>query len=119
MGSINTTNPKKDLTVRIFDEFNSIDRQVPAEEYDVVLSYFESVFGAKDAAKSFASALFLVAQNRDIPVLSLLENLQGQDSVRLTATMCYYLNGIRSPATLLGIKSVARPNVWAARDVLQ
>jgi hypothetical protein len=47
-----------------------------------------------------------------------LDQIQDQDQLQLTATLAYYLNGIRSPSTLLGVNSVLTPNYFTARNVL-
>jgi hypothetical protein len=117
MSTVNAINPKVDLTVRVFDEFYEFAVDVPTSEYDVVYSFFLSVFKDALAARNFATSLFLVSQQSGTPVLTLLQEMQGQDDIRVTSTLSYYLNGIRSPSTLLGINTAVTPNVWAARNV--
>jgi len=39
-GSVNYTNRNIDQTVRVFDEFFRYDANVPANEYDIVNSFF-------------------------------------------------------------------------------
>lgn len=118
MGSVNTVNPKVDLTVRIFDRFYQYQTDVPAEEFDLVNSFFLSIFGSKPVAENFTVTLFRVSEESGIPVLSLLAELEGQSQLELTATLAYYLNGLRSPSTLVGINATVTPNFWAARNVL-
>lgn len=118
MASVNTINPKLDLTVRVFDDFYGFSIEVDANEYDAVNSYFESVFSDKQIAKNFTTTLFRVADATQVPVLTILQQLEGQDQITLTSTLCYYLNGLRSPSTLLGINSAVTPNYWTARNVL-
>lgn len=118
MGSVNEPNPRIDPTVRIFDGFYGYETEVDANDYDVVNSYFESVFGTGRAAANFAVSLFRIADETGTPVLTLLQSMQDQDQISLTQTMCYYLNGLRSPSTLLGITSTSTPNFWAARNVM-
>ena len=119
MSTVNYTNPNKDLTVRLFDQFYSYEVDVPANEYDVVFSYFSSVMTTRQAAGSFTMSLFRVAQNTGIPALTLLKEFQGQNGVDLSASLAYYLNSIRSRATLLGVGSTVVPNFYQARNVLQ
>jgi hypothetical protein len=88
-------------------------------EYDIVLSYFRSVFTTTLAAENFATALFRVAEESDTSALTLLQSMEGQNSVQLTITMAYYLNSIRSPATLLGVLQPTVPNFYTARNVRQ
>jgi len=118
MGSVNEVNPRVDTTVRVFDDFYTFSVEVDANEYDVVNSYFKSVFTDNQIARNFTTSLFRVAEQTNQPVLTLLSQIEGQDSITLTNTMCYYLNGIRSPTTLLGVNNPVVPNYWTARNVL-
>jgi hypothetical protein len=119
MSTINEVNPKIDQTVQIFDQFYNYSANVPAMEYDIVLSFFRSVFTTTLAAENFTTALFRVAEESDTPVLTLLQSMEGQNSVQLTISMAYYLNGLRSPATLLGVLQPTTPNFYTARNVRQ
>ena len=118
MSTVNAPNPKVDQTVRVFDEFYVFEMYVPAMEYDVVNSFFKSVFKTAEAAQNFTTALFRVADQTKIPVLTILNQIQDQDQLQLTATLAYYLNGLRSPSTLLGVNSILTPNYFTARNVL-
>lgn len=116
-GSINYSNPKIDQTVKIFDRFYAYEVDVPSLEYDAVHSFFLSIYGTSLAAGNFTVSLFRVAQASGIPVMDLLEQIQGTDQADLNLTLAYYLNNIRSPATLLGINASTTPNYYAARNV--
>ena len=117
-GTVNAPNENVDLTVRIFDGFYSYEQFVSAEEYDVVYSYLKSVFTTDVAAGNFTVALFRIANQTNTPVLTILQSLEGQDSLTLTQTLCYYLNGQRSGSTLLGFGTPVTPNYYTARNVL-
>jgi hypothetical protein len=119
MSTLNEVNPRIDQTVQIFDQFYNYSANVPAMEYDIVLSYFRSVFTTTLAAENFTTALFRVAEESDTSALTLLQSMEGQNSVQLTITMAYYLNSIRSPATLLGVLTPTTPNFYTARNVRQ
>jgi hypothetical protein len=119
MSTINEVNPKIDQTVQIFDQFYNYSANIPAMEYDIVLSYFRSVFTTTLAAENFTTALFRVAEESDTSALTLLQSMEGQNSVQLTISMAYYLNSIRSPATLLGVLQPTTPNFYTARNVRQ
>lgn len=116
--SVNTTNTNLDLTVRIFDDFTGFRLDVPVNEYDVVESFFNKVFGTGDAAAAFANNLFRVAVESNTPVLTLLDQMADLDRIKVTQTLAYYINGTRSPSTLLGVNSAVTPTVWAARNIL-
>jgi hypothetical protein len=64
-------------------------------------------------------SLFRVAQNTGIPALTLLDEFKGQNGINLSASLAYYLNSIRSRATLLGVGAAVTPNFYQARNVLK
>jgi hypothetical protein len=119
MSSVNTTNFNIDQTVRIFDQFYQYETFVPAAEYDIVYSYF--LENMKDAvvAGNFAVSVFQVSESTKIPPLTLLDQFRGLTGPDLTASLVYYLNQIRSRATLLGVGVPYVPNFYAVRNVLQ
>jgi len=119
MSSVNYSNPKVDASVRIFDSFYNYEANVPAAEYDIVNSYFKSVMSDATVAGNFTASLFQVADSTNIPVLTLLDSFQGKTPMELNISMAYYLNQIRSRATLLGVNAQTVPNYYAARAVIQ
>ena len=118
MSTVNYANPNTDLSVRIFDNFYDYDVNIPAEEYDVVHTYFLSVMTTRQAAGNFTVSLFRVAQDTGINPLTLLKEFQGLNGMNLSASLAYYLNSIRSRATLLGVGTPVTPNFYQARNVL-
>lgn len=117
MSTVNYANPSTDLTVRIYDNFYLYEQDVPVDQYDAVNSYFLSVFGNKESAGNFTITLFRIAEQSGTPVMTLLDQIQGQSQPELTLTLAYYLNGFRSPATLLGLNASVVPNYYVARNV--
>lgn len=117
MSSVNISNPNTDLTVKIFDRFYNYQQNVDAVEYDAVLSYFVSKFNNKASAENFAVTVFRIAFLSKIPVMDLLQQFQGQTASEITLTLAYYLNGIRSPSTLLGLNVPTQPNYYVARNI--
>jgi len=117
MPSVNELNPKIDATVRVFDTFNDFGITVSANEYDAVYSYMASVFQDRTAALNFTTSLFRISAQTNTPVLSILEQVQAPDSIRVNLNIAYFLNGLRSPSTLLGVNTAVTPNIWAARNV--
>ena len=53
MSTVNYTNPNTDRTVRIFDNFYQFSINIQSEEYDVVYSYFKSIYTDAQAAGNF------------------------------------------------------------------
>jgi hypothetical protein len=118
-GSVNYINTNTDQTVRIFDRFYKYEANVPAAEYDIVLSFFKQQMGDTIVAGNFTVSLFQVAEQTGIPALTLLDSFQGTNIMTINLNMAYYLNNIRSRATLLGVNLQPVPNYYAARTVLQ
>ena len=120
MDSINYTNYNIDQTVRVFDAFYDYDVNISVGDYDIVNSYFKSVMTTRQAADNFTVSLFRVAQDTNIPPLELLKVFEaGGAEMDLNINMAYYLNSIRSRATLLGVGIPVAPNYYAARNVVQ
>jgi len=117
MGSVNAVNNKTDLTVQIFDRFYGYQQQVPVDAYDAVNSYFQSVFGSKEAAGNFTVSVFRISQQTGIPAMTLLQQFQGQTAPAITLTLAYYLNGLRSTSTLLGLNVPTQPNYYVSRNI--
>jgi pyruvate/2-oxoacid:ferredoxin oxidoreductase alpha subunit len=114
--SINNPNGNTDTTVRIFDKFYAYEENVPMQEYEVVYSYFQSVFANDYQAKNFTIAVFRIAAASDTPAMTLLEEFKGSTMPQLTLNLAYYLNNIRSPSTLLGLNAAVAPNFYVARN---
>jgi pyruvate/2-oxoacid:ferredoxin oxidoreductase alpha subunit len=117
--TVNYANPKTDGTVKIFDEFYSYATSVSQLEYDAVYSYFRSVFNTAQAAGNFTITVFRISESSGIPVMTLLQEFQGQSQPELTLTLAYYLNSLRSNSTLLGLNAATQPNYYVARNVRQ
>jgi hypothetical protein len=117
MGSVNAYNNKIDKTVQIFDRFYGYQQQVPVDQYDAVLSYFRSVFDSAEAAGNFTVSVFRISHLTNIPVMTLLQQFQGQTGPQITLTLSYYLNSIRSRSTLLGLNVPTQPNYYVARNI--
>ena len=118
MSSVNVRKNNQDRTVRIFDNFYNFDITVDVNSYDVVLSFFKSVFGNNVAAENFTLNFFEVVRTSGKTVQELLQEISGQNQISLTATFSLYLNNLRSNSTLLGISNPVTPNFYAARNVL-
>ena len=117
MATVNAANTKIDQTVRIFDRFYAYEQQVPTDQYDAVLSYFKSVFGSAQAAGNQTVSVFRISQATGIPVMTLLQQFIGQTGPQINLTLAYYLNGIRSRSTLLGLTVSQQPNYYVARNI--
>jgi hypothetical protein len=117
MASVNAINNKTDLTVQIFDRFYGYQQQVPVDQYDAVNSYFQSVFKSRESAGNFTVSVFRISHATNIPVMTLLQQFQGQSAPEITLSLAYYLNGIRSRSTLLGLNVPTQPNYYVSRNI--
>ena len=118
MPTVNQLNPRIDLTVRVYDDFYQYSQEVNANEWDLVLSFFLTRTETRLSAENLATTLFRIANETNRPVLDLFAEIEPLNQIEITTTLAYYLNGLRSPATLLGVSSPITANAWAARNVL-
>lgn len=109
-----------DRTVKIFDRFYNNDLVIPANQYDIVFSFFQGVCGTKAIAQNYTALLFFIAQDADINAMSLLENIQGntRNNVEINKVMAYYLNSFKSKTSLYGVGQIPRPSQPVARNVV-
>jgi hypothetical protein len=119
MPTVNAPNPRTDVTVRIFDKFYDFQGSVPAQEYDAVHSYLQSVFKTEEQAGNFTSTFFRIVQASDIPAMDLLNQIKGQTAIQVTLTFAYYLNTFQSLTTMIGLKQPVTPNYYVAHNIKQ
>lgn len=109
----------EDETIRIFDDFYNVKVNVNAADYDIVYSYFFSVSENSQIAGRFTAFFFKIAQESNIDVLELLEQIKGQqNALEVNKVISYYLNAFRSKTSLYGITNVPKPNVAVQRNVV-
>jgi len=108
-----------DQTVKIFDSFYAFNAVVNAAEYDIVNSYFISVCASKSIADNFTTILFRIAQETQIPILQLLDQIKGKKKMEMNQILAYYLNSFKSKTSLYGIAIVPKSNQPVARNIVQ
>lgn len=120
VGSVNAINNNIDQTVQIYDRFYGFQQRVPVDQFDAVYSYFKSVFKTtltSEAAGNMTVSVFRISNATGTPVMTLLQQFQGQTGPQITLTLAYYLNLIRSRSTLLGVTVTPQTNPYIARNI--
>lgn len=110
-----------DDTVRIFDGFYNNALVVDSNKYDIVRSYFLKVSDTEAVANNFTAVLFRIAQESDVDVLFLLDEIKGNannNKIQLTTIMAYYLNSFKSKTSLYGIAVISQPIQPVARNIV-
>lgn len=109
-----------DDTVRIFDSFYNNQLVVSTDKYDIVRSFFVQVCDNQSTANNFTAVLFRIAQESDVDVLYLLDEIKGnaKNKIELTTIMAYYLNSFKSKTSLYGISVIPKPIQPVARNVV-
>ena len=118
MAQILDTRTSLDQTVRIFDSFYSFNLVVPGNQYDIVHSYFVGVCATKNIADNFTAVLFRIAQDTDISVLDLLDQIKGKTKMQMNQIIAYYLNSFKSKTSLYGIAIVPKSNQPVSRNIV-
>jgi hypothetical protein len=108
-----------DTTVRIFDQFYNLDLTVDSNQYEIVYSFFRGYTSNIATAKSFTQTLFRIANETQINVLDLLQTFEGNDKLKVSLTMAYYLNSVGNQTVLFGVNNVIFPNQTIQRNIVQ
>jgi hypothetical protein len=108
-----------DQTIRIFDEFYGFNLIISPNDYDIVHSYFTGVCDTKQIADNFTVYLFRIAQETGIPVLDLLNYIQGKSKMEVNTVIGYYLNSFKSKTSMYGFGTVPQANQNVARNIVQ
>lgn len=120
MPTITDQRSSLDRTVKIFDAFYANDLRVNGDQYDLVYGYFKEVCDTKLIAANFTAVLFRIAQQADINVLTLLQQIQGSNNkLNMNQILCYYLNSLKSKTALYGVGIVPLANQPVARNIVQ
>lgn len=104
--------------VNLATNFNEPPKAVDGGEYDYVLSFFKRSMTDPVAAANFTESIYQVSRQADVPVLELVNSMEGQTGLQMNVSMAYFMNGIRSNSTMLGVTNTVRPNFYAGRSVL-
>lgn len=120
MSLFTVTNESLDRTVKIFDAFYNTNLTIPADQYDIVFSFFQSVCSTKAIAENYTVILFFIAQDAGVNAMSLLENIKGntRNKIEINKVMAYYLNSFKSKTSLYGVGQIPRPSQPVARNVV-
>ena len=115
--SINT-NTITDPNLRFVNDYENPPQDINGNEWDYVYGFFKKMMKTDAAAEDFSLSIFRVSKETGYPVTDIIQTMEGQTGMQLNASLAYYLNSIRSSATLLGVQSLAKPNFYAGRAVL-
>ena len=119
MSSVNVTKNNLDKTVEIFDNFYEKPIVINQADYDIVNSFFRKFYQDQGIADDFTSVFFQIVNGYNITVEELLTKFREADNpIQIDKVVAYYLNGLRSKATLVGVNAIQRPSFYAARNVL-
>jgi hypothetical protein len=118
MSSVNNINLSIDQTAQVFNAFDQTAITINSNEYTVVNGFFKSIVKSVFDADRITETFFAVSQSTGVPVLTLLQEIEGQTELQVTATLSSYLNTVRSPSTLIGVNAPVIPNFYVARNVL-
>lgn len=119
MASVNVTKNNLDKTVEIFDSFYDKELIIDQADYDIVSSFFRKFYQDQGIADDFTSVFFQIVNGYKITVEELLAKFKEADNpIQIDQVTAYYLNGLRSKATLVGVNVVQQPSYYSARNVL-
>jgi hypothetical protein len=109
-----------DQTVKIFDQFYNLELFIDSYQYDIVHAFFAERCSNESIAGAYTETLFKISTLTGIPVQTLLDTFRSQNSMKITATMAYYLNSVGTNKTLIyGISNLPAPVNSVQRNIVQ
>lgn len=109
-----------DPTIKIFDSFYAVQLTVPPDQFDIVRGFFLGICESQKIANNFTAILFRVAQETQIDVLTLLQQLKGaENKLKMNQIITYFLNSLKSKTTLYGVGAIPKPNQPVSRNIVQ
>jgi hypothetical protein len=112
-----TNNP--DISSAAFNSFYTPPAYpVDAGAYDAIVAYFISNGNGPTSAKRLADVVFRIANNLNVPPMSLLNEIQNRSDININQQLSYYLNQINSPTTLQGTTTPIQSNFYVQRAIL-
>lgn len=119
MALFSIENRAVDNTVVIFDNFYNQKVSVPAEQYNLVNSFFKGVCDTTEIAENFTAFLFKVSTASGIDPLEIIQSLKGDNNkLKIDQKFAYYLNSFKSKTNLYGVAVVPKPVQPVARNVV-
>lgn len=106
-------------TQQVFDSFYQINLTVPADQWEIVLSWFRSICATEQIAQNFTGYVFIISNNTKINPLDLLNQLQGLTGIEIDAVMAFYLNNVKTKSALYGVANLLTPNRYVQRNIIQ
>jgi len=91
---------------------------INSSDYDYVYSFLYKYTSDRDKANLLSNQIFEVSEISGMSPIEIIDSMKGKSGMSLTATLIYYLNGIRTDYSQLGIHNIAKPNFYAGRNVL-
>jgi len=104
--------------IRFVNDYTHIPVDFNSNEYEIVISFFKKAMKDPKTAENFTQSIFQVAARSGISPTSIVETMKGQTGLTLSSSLAYYLNGIRSNSTLLGVQGLGTPNFYTGRSVI-
>lgn len=118
MATVNITKNNLDSTVKIFDTFYNSELVINVNDFERVRAFFKAHSDDIAIADQFTASFFQIQANYNISVEDLLTKFETVgDPLSVDQTIAYYLNGLRSKSTLVGVSVLQSPNQYAARNV--
>jgi hypothetical protein len=104
-----------DITQNLYNSTVPVD----ATRYELVLSFFKSVTSNLTAAKAYTQNLFDISAQTGHDIMDLLDAMEGQDGMQVSATLAYFKNTFSDKTVMYGITSVVQPVQHISRNILR
>lgn len=111
--------PSTDTEMKtFFNQYYTQSTSYPSNQIDAVVGFFEKRGFDKIGAVSVATVLLQQAKTDNVNVFTLLETLNGQSDVQISALIAQILNSNRSATSTLGYKIETIDDLLESRNIL-
>jgi hypothetical protein len=107
-----------DSTLQAFDNYQSQPFELHAGTFNSMIGFFTSRGFEKEAAESITVVIMKQAQRDNYNPMSILDTLNGLDSVNISALVSEILNYSRYKTSMLGYALVSNPNSEVTRNIV-
>jgi len=116
--TLNDTIPNDRNNAYLVNHYDNTPPVLNGNDWDVVYSFFKKAMKDEKSAEEFALAIYQIGKDTNTSPLEIISTMKGKDGLELSSILSYYMNGIRSTSTLLGVTNNQKGNFYAVRQVV-
>lgn len=107
----------KEVTADFFETYFSPNLPVAENEYNAILSYFETRADNPIAANALALSVLTGALEQDTPPMEVLDRFKKLSQQQIDTYLAAFINLSRYPTSLLGVSNIPTTSKYVERAI--